>query len=720
MKQSQKDLTSAHRMQNRDVLNGILIVQVATLVAVVFNVFPARQMLSFVFLSFIPGFLFLKVFKVNNLGFVKTVLLSVGVSLAFLMFFGLLLNTLHPILGFAEPLSTVYIVVSVSSITLALSAILYSERETCTDSPVTRFKFSPAALLLLSIPFLTVFGAELANITNDTLVLMLLVAVTVVVVLCAFFKGLVPSKIYPLALFAIAFFLLFSTSLISNYLIGADVHLESYFAQLTSINSIWNWRIPYDYNGMLSVTILPTIYSKFMNFDINWVFKLVYPLIYALIPLALYFTYRKQTSSFVAFLAVFFFMSMDTFYLQMLGLAREMIGELFFALLILLLLEDKLSITKRRILFMIFSIAMIVSHYSLAYIFIFYLAITLLLSRTFKQTANKSVPVITPTIAIGFLATTFAWNLFVSPASFESLKLFVSSVSRQIHLLASAPGVGGLVPSYLSPLHEVSTYLFLLLQGLIVIGLIGLVLRQRGLCFSQEYAAMCVASFAVLLMTILIPSFAAGLNETRFYHIALFFLAPLCITGGKFILSSAADLKAKAFSFNLKAKGTLSKRVKKAWLLLIVILLVTFFLFQVGFIYEITGDSTPTSISLSKDRTNDWKVYLNQLYIEPQEVVAAKWLSTYENNGSLVYGDSGAKYLISYGLIPYQNVYVLDPGIQNTLNSPAYFVFGKLNVVDNKIIGYNGTEWNMNEFSFISNTANKIYSNGESDIYYGK
>jgi uncharacterized membrane protein len=712
-------------MQDKDILNGILTIQALTLVSVIFNIFVARQVFSFVFLTFIPGYLLLKVFKIENLGSIKTALLSVGVSLAFLMFLGLLLNTLLPLVGFTTPLSTFFIVVFTSSITIVLAAVLsvriYSKGETPADSAATRFKLSPAILLLISILFLTVFGAELANVSNNTSVLMfLVVAISSFVVLCTLFRGIFPSKIYPLAIFAIAFFLLFSTTLISNYLIGADVHLESYFAQLTANNSIWNWTIPNPYNGMLSVTILPTVYSKFMNLDITWVFKLVYPLIYALVPLALYLAYRKQTNPLVAFLAVFFFMSMDTFYLQMLGLAREMIGELFLALLILLLVDDNLSLAKRRILFVIFSIAMIVSHYSLAYIFIFYLVVAFALLKIFKQTDYKSPSVITPTIAIGFVVTTLAWNLFVSTASFGSLKLFVSYVFGQIQSFAQPPGVGGLMPSILSPLHEVSEYLFLLLQGLIVIGFLGLILGRKRSRFSLEYKAMCVASLAVLLMTMLIPSFAAGLNMTRFYHITLFFLAPLCVTGGQFILSFVADLKAKIFSFNLKAKGKLNKRVKQVWVFLIVILLVSFFLFQVGFIYEIAGDSTPTSISLSKDRMNMWTVYLNQLYIEPQEVVAAKWLSTYENNGSLVYADSGGKYLISYGLIPYQNLIPIDSMVNEKPNSPVYFVFGKLNVVDDEIIGYSGTEWNMTAFSLILSSANKIYSNGESDIYYGK
>jgi uncharacterized membrane protein len=710
-------------MQNREILNIILTVQVLTLVTVALNIYLARQIFGFVFLSFIPGFLLLKVFKANALSLLKTALYSVGLSLAFLMFFGLLLNTLLPILGISTPLSTASIVVSVSSVTLVLSGILYrkSEPENQPEIPnPQRFKqWMPASFLLAGILILTVLGAELANFFNNTLILMVLVGVISVFVIGTFSKRFFPPKTYPLALFAVAFFLLLGTSLISNYIIGVDIQFETYFAQLTSINSIWNWTIPQAYNGMLSVTILPTIFSKFMNFDVTWIFKVAYPLIYALVPVTLFLAYRKQTNPKVAFLAVFLFMSMDTFYLQMLGLARQMIAEVFFALMILLLVEEKLSITKKRVLFMVFGVGLIVSHYSLAYLFVLYIAVTLLFSRLFRRPGDNSAAVINPVVGAGFIGVTLAWNLLVTPASFNSLVTFVTYVANQIQSLAPSPGVGGLMPTYLSPIHEVSKYLFLLLQGLIIVGFFGLLIRRKKSKFSPEYAAMCIASLSLLIVSMLVPSFAtAGLNVTRFYHLALFFLAPLCITGVTFALGLAAKIKLKIFPSNVKPKRTISRNLKKTWLFLATILLVAFFLFQVGFIYEINND-VPTSISLSKNRMGNWTSYLNQLYIKPQEISASGWFLAYYNNETLVFGDAATKYLVAYGLVPYQNFYIYTGDLQDSIYAQAYFYFDALNLQQNTVEGlYN--QWNMSEFSFVLNETSKIYSNGASDIYYGK
>ncbi len=612
-------------MQSRDLL---FIFQVLTLLAVGLNIFLVRQVFSFVFLTFIPGFLILKLLKIN-LSFLKTILLSLGLSLAFLMFFGLLLNTLLSVMGVLDPLSTFNIVVSVSLVTLLLSALLY-KREKPKDFSIS-IKLPRFAILLLAIPFLTILGSELANVNKNTILLMLLTVLSMIIVFCVFFKRLLPLKIYPLALFSIAFFLLIGTSLVSNYLLGADVQIETYFATLTYTNSFWDWTIPHAYNGMLSVTVLPVIFSKFMNISIVWVFKLAYPLIYSLVPIGLFLAYRKQTNPIVAFLAVFFFISIDTFFLQMLGLARQMIAEVFLVLLVLLFVEEKLEISKKRWLFIVFSVGLIVSHYSIAYLFTFLILLSLLLSRFFNRADHKSKPVIVPVTVLGYIAAIFGWNLLVVPAAFNSLWVWVMYVSNEVFELAQTPGIEGLMPAYLSPLHNVSRYVFLLLQGLIVLGFIGLLFR-RNTKFNAEYSVMCMGGMAVLLMSMLIPSFASsGLNITRFYHLSLFFLAPLCITGFIYIVGLAIKIRVRIFPLRMNINRTLRKKFKMACLILMAILLVSLFAFQVGFVYEV-ADDVPTSISLSMDRPDSWTLYLNQLYINPEEVYASKWLGVNGGN----------------------------------------------------------------------------------------
>jgi len=64
-----------------------------------------RQIIGFIYLTFIPGFLILKCFKINGKKIVEDVLYSVGLSLSFLMFTGVLINFLYPLVGISKPIS---------------------------------------------------------------------------------------------------------------------------------------------------------------------------------------------------------------------------------------------------------------------------------------------------------------------------------------------------------------------------------------------------------------------------------------------------------------------------------------------------------------------------------------------------------------------------------------------------------------------------------------
>ncbi len=159
---------------------------------------------------------------------------------------------------------------------------------------------------------------------------------------------------------------------------------------------------------MLSVTILPTIYSNILNMNITWVFKIVYPLIFAFVPLALYLLWRGKFGVAVAFLSVFLFMSQTTFYTDMVGLARQMIAEVFFVLLFLILFSKSLSSKNVKILFVIFGFCLIVSHYSIALIFAFYISLMWLLEYFTKKPSRH----LSLSMVVYFLVLMFSWFAF--------------------------------------------------------------------------------------------------------------------------------------------------------------------------------------------------------------------------------------------------------------------------------------------------------------------
>jgi uncharacterized membrane protein len=96
-------LMNAER-KHRDFLLLLLFLQLIVYFTVFVDVPVARQVIGFIYLSFIPGLIIVKLLKLDELERLEIVLFSIGISVAFLMFAGLLINTLFPLFGVSEPL----------------------------------------------------------------------------------------------------------------------------------------------------------------------------------------------------------------------------------------------------------------------------------------------------------------------------------------------------------------------------------------------------------------------------------------------------------------------------------------------------------------------------------------------------------------------------------------------------------------------------------------
>lgn len=251
-----------------------------------------RLVAGFILLTFVPGILLLRILKVHDLSPIESLLYSVGLSIAFVMFSGLLINAILPLVGVNRPISTLPVMVTqgVSAIVLMIIAYI-RDRKYSSTSRETKLDlvkvFSPPVLLIFLVLLITILGALMVNFyRNNVLLLAFILIVAAVVGLAAFGKFITP-QIYPLALTIIALCLLYQTTLISPYLTGTDLHGEYYFEQLTINNGFWDPNIPHAYTSALSITLLAPIYSLVLDVDGAWLFKLVFPFFFSLVPLAL-------------------------------------------------------------------------------------------------------------------------------------------------------------------------------------------------------------------------------------------------------------------------------------------------------------------------------------------------------------------------------------------------------------------------------------------------
>ena len=219
---------------------------------------------------------------------------------------------------------------------------------------------------------------------NNIITMILLVLIAITFILVVFDR--IPRKLYPFTVWIISISFIYMSSLISPYVWGWDIQNEYYLANLVLTYSHWNSMLPDAYNSMLSIVMLGPVYSILTHINLDYVLKIIIPFIFSLIPLGLYKIFKIQTQdSKISFMAVFLFISFNTFYIELLSLTREMIAELFLIVILLIFFERKFK-PSLILLMMLFSMGLVFSHYSTAYFFIVALVVVILILGLFNLT----------------------------------------------------------------------------------------------------------------------------------------------------------------------------------------------------------------------------------------------------------------------------------------------------------------------------------------------
>lgn len=693
--------------KSKGFLAFILFLQFIVYAVVFFDVPVVRQIVLFLYLTFVPGFVIVKILRMDKLDGLETVLFSVGLSIAFLMFAGLVINELGFMFDISQPLSQIPLMIILNIFVTVAAVFVYLRSSGVKSLRIATPEFSPVVLLLLALPILSIVGALQVNAYGNNLILMIMIIIiSLLFATGVLSKKLFPPKLYPLALFVISLSLLYQICFVSNYILplNSDVSREYFIFRTTQKNAYWVSTNPFGdirYGrtySMLSVTILPTIYSNLLNLDPALVFKILYPLIFSFVPLGLYKMWKSSLGKKYAFISVFFFMSVSTFFTEMLGLNKQIIAELFLVLLLLTIFSKKMKLNTKMACFMIFSFALITSHYAIAEIFAFFILFALILLIVMRQPHRN----ITIAMVVFFFVLMFFWYVYTSGSSafnsiasyseyvFNSMGDFFNLGARQPEVLR---GLGLETPPTIW--NAVSRVFAYATEALIVAGFIGLITRRVKIHWDRDLSVLTLVAMGLIASLALVPGLADTLNMTRFYHILLFFLAPLCAIGAGFLV------------------GLAFKRNRKRWACtFLLIVLIPYFLFQTGFVYELTG-SESWSLPLGKYRMSTYKLS-SMGYVSEQEVFSAQWCSkNVEFQNTQLYIDVSSNVLLSYGNTSIDDAIRLTNVTSVTQNGIVYL--SRVNVIEGIIIGDNYA-WNRTDFSIL-NDMNRIYSNGESEIY---
>lgn len=477
-----------------------------------------------------------------------------------------------------------------------------------------------ALVILIPIP-LSIVGA----LTRDTMTLYAMIIVMAGIVGVIACTNIVPKNLCPLAIFSIGLGLLYQTTLISPYLVGTDIQSEYYY-YLRALDG-WDRTIPGNYNTALGVVLLAPFLTNVFHIDGLWIFKAVYPFLFSLAPVLLYFAFKGLMERKQAFLASFFFVCLPPFMLELIAITKLQLSGLCLSFVIFLLFYPKWSSRLKFILGILASFLLLVFHYSTGYVYLYIIGVGgvfLLIARQLKLGTPKfPLKVLVVFVAIVACGTVGYFGLIGS-----SMINPFNSVDMTNYMPSSSPGQTQ-EPLVLTALGYdfmrvgVEGKIFRVLQWLteifIAVGFVAVVFRARkDRKFPLEYCTLAGAGLLLILLCIFLPLFSRILNMTRFYQLAVYFIAPLFVIGGVCI-------------FKPFFKGRVLPIITLG-------IIIPYFLFTSGFVFEvlkkpdISSIDIPYSIALSSPRIDiaaictdgDWE--------------ALEWVSK-NAQGNVVYAD---------------------------------------------------------------------------------
>ncbi|CAD7775867.1 hypothetical protein AIOGIFDO_01851 [Candidatus Methanoperedenaceae archaeon GB37] len=667
--------------------------------AILLNIPFLRQMLGFLCFTIIPGLLILHILKLNKIEFLKKFVLSIGLSVSFLMFAGLFVNSFYPLI--LKPLSLEPILISFNVILLILAFIAYKRNKNDFDiNYVFNFKLdlkgkltSPLIFPIL-FPFMAVFGTYLMNTQGNNIILLtMLFLIPAYVVALVYLGDRIPDATYPVAVWMISIALLFMLSLRTHHIMGGDIHREYFVFQLALNNFHWdisNYCSPY--NACLSITILPTIYQLLLNLNSEYVYKFLYQILISFTSLSLYILFKKYLGETGAFLSSLLYIFSFQF-IYSLTLIRTPFALFFFALSMVILLDSKTDKLNKKIIFLIFMVSTIVSHYSTGYIFFGLILFSLLITTLIKNIGSiKFEKSLTPTAVILSFAIIFLWYGQITETSFNHLvsfventfislnRIFVMEMYHPAEQRAFGAGLSG-IPDWINLIIYYITLVF------IGIGVVDLSRKYKTSNFGIEYLSMVFVCAAFLASMVAIPYFSVGYGPDRILLQMLVILAPAFVIGGNIVFKFLRP---------------------KLRILLIVIVLLSFLMVNLGVVYQAFG--VPHSIIFNSEGFQ-----YDSMCVHDQEIMAAKWLK--DNNKeyrSIVYTDRyGSERLLGRGIRESNGRFFKN---NRTIRS-GYIFLRYYNVIDEKIVTMWKDTHNISEYSHLFTRKSRIYNNGGAEVW---
>jgi uncharacterized membrane protein len=653
----------------------------------------------------------------------------------FVTILGFSVDRVFTVLAYPGPVSSTPIMLSFILTVLILMFVAYMVNRS-TQVTFNRIKLTSKEKAFLIIPLLfpalSIVGTRVMDLyDNNMLLMILLLLIPASIIFITIFRRHATENIYAGHILLTALSLVLILSLRSNHLVGSDVHEEYYIFSRTLENARWT-TIGTVLDSCLVISIFPAVYQLFLNVDPEYLYKVLFPLLFSPFSLVVYVLAKKYVGSYNAFLAAFFCMSQVNIFWAT-GFTRNNAALFFFSSAIMVAFHGGIGNVSRRALFIIFALSTIVSHYSTTYVFFFVLLFTWIGIQIQRQifTTMRGRPYISrfagknevqshgnviedehsetryfvniDTVML-FLVMIFVWYSQITVVAFDSavslLHRTLTNIGQAFIIETKGPTVAIATTAHGISLvaqrirFVVSWLAIILINTGILISLLNYrkavrlpgswrdkasFLRSK---FEVDYFSLCLSCVILLVLTMVLPYILAAYSLERTFFQTLPVLSLFLAIGGFAV--------------------TRNRKILQSWIILAV--LIPYFMCISGTMYQLFGERV--SIVLNAERgENFWNVHDYDSY-------AAKWLSKHKMEGELVYSGRwpGPRTLMSQGKMPAHIArpqYVLELKQQGKdIDGYIYLKYWDTNI-DRLVIEHPEIFWQKN----------KLYTNGRAEVY---
>lgn len=711
----------------------------------------AAQFLLVAMLLTVPGVILLRALRVPGSAIVSFPVYVPCASLIVLYGSAMAVNLAGPVIGIAAPLRPWPMLAGLEAVCLILLAAS-SNAPRDVAIPWSDLGLTWRTALPVILPVMAAAGALRLN-TGQGNGIALIALCCCVLMTVAFFACAPRLGVSLLAcgLYATGLAMLWSFSLRGASVYGFDISDEYYVLQHVVAAGVWHPSNPGNaYAAMLSTTMLPAELHAVTGVPDLMIFKLVYPVLSALFPVAVFYIARRILSSRWAFAAGALIITQSGFGQELPAIARQEIALVLFTALVAAVLETGMPWRRQWPPVLLFALAMVVSHYTTTYVTITLLALALILqlaASSFRRVPRVSGAMLTALAASAIGAA--VWYGPVTHSSSNVVQLVKVAQSQGLDLLPNRGQAGGLITAYLDgntvtpitpqqyarlvhlqyeyektfvhPLPDASSPAYalrasttptppvklpsvynafglveVLAQQLIyllgAVGALMLVLRRTVPAAGRQIGFLTCATLVFLIAIRFSGTLAAFYNAERALLQAMVFLdIPLF-----WCIQVLADRRKLWLGSAITSVAMAS--------------LVVIFAAGNGLVNAILGGGTASNLANSG---YDYQ----QFYVTADELASAAWLGGQVRRGQLVYTDE-------YGQLPLATVTGISSGLlldvtPETLSNHAWVYATRANVIDGQAhASFNGHSVSyVFPAKFLNANYNLVYTNGSSEVY---